>query len=115
MHSPNAIVRVLALSFAHSLSLLRTAVAMHAQANQHAYTVIDKASGEIIGSYLLMDLLPEHQGCEIGHIWYVFCRSRLRQSLSRLGPKGRGSGANTSTIFLLLQYAFEQMGCYRVQ
>jgi RimJ/RimL family protein N-acetyltransferase len=48
-----------------------------------------------------MDIRPEHRGLEIGGTWYAagFQRSPL----------------NTEAKYLLLQHAFEILGCIRVQ
>ena len=58
-------------------------------------------SGIIVGATRYMDIHPEHRGLEIGGTWY--------------SPDFQRSAVNTECKYLLLKYAFEQMGCVRVQ
>ena len=48
-----------------------------------------------------MTVRPEHRGLEIGHTW--------------LTPAAWGTGANAEAKFLLLEHAFERLGCVRVE
>jgi RimJ/RimL family protein N-acetyltransferase len=55
----------------------------------------------VVGSTSYMSLAPEHLRLEIGNTW--------------MSPSTWGSGANVEAKYLLLQHAFEVLGCRRVE
>jgi RimJ/RimL family protein N-acetyltransferase len=57
--------------------------------------------GEAVGSTRYLSLRPEHAGLEIGFTWY-------RRDLW-------GRGVNVESKLLLLEHAFERLGCLRVE
>lgn len=59
--------------------------ALTATAAVQSFTVVDNASGAIVGNYSYLDVTPRHRTVEIGNIW--------------LGPAGRGKGINTEVDF----------------
>ncbi|MEX2103033.1 MAG: GNAT family N-acetyltransferase [Gaiellaceae bacterium] len=65
------------------------------------FTVLDRASGEPIGSTRFLTLRPHHRGLEIGYTW--------------LAARAWGGGANVEGKLLLLGHAFERLGCIRVE
>ena len=65
-------------------------------ADRIAFAVIDERIGKAIGTTSFHDILPACQRLEIGYTWYA-------QSVWR-------THINTTCKFLLLQYAFEQLG-----
>jgi N-acetyltransferase len=65
-----------------------------------AFAIVD-AAGRAIGSTRYLNVRPEHRGLEIGWTW--------------LTPSSWGTGANVETKLLLLERAFEQLGCMRVE
>jgi RimJ/RimL family protein N-acetyltransferase len=65
------------------------------------FVVIHLASGRVAGATRYMDIHPEHRGLEIGGTWY--------------GLEFQRTAVNTECKFLLMQYAFETLGCIRVQ
>lgn len=69
--------------------------------DEAVFVVRSKESGNLIGSTRYMTLRPEHHGLEIGWTWLV--------------PSAWGSGANAEAKFLLLQHAFDELGCIRVE
>ena len=69
--------------------------------DEAVFVVRSRQSGELIGSTRYMTLRPEHHGLEIGWSWLV--------------PSAWGSGANAEAKFLLLQHAFDRLGCIRVE
>ncbi len=77
--------------------------ALDAQANglELPFAVLDKASGQCIGTTRLMQINPAHRSLEIGWTWY--------------GRAYWRTAVNTECKYLLLQYAFESLGCTRVQ
>jgi RimJ/RimL family protein N-acetyltransferase len=62
---------------------------------------LDRASGRMLGSTRYLTLRPEHRGLEIGHTWL---RSGMWQT-----------GANVEAKLLMLEHAFERVGCMRVE
>lgn len=69
--------------------------------DEAVFVVRSKQSGELIGSTRYMTLRPEHHGLEIGWSWLV--------------PSAWGSGANAEAKLLLLEHAFDRLGCIRVE
>lgn len=66
-----------------------------------AFAVVDRETGEAIGSTRYLDIAPEHRKLEIG---YTFIAKRYWRT-----------HVNTHCKFLLLQYAFERWNAQRVQ
>jgi RimJ/RimL family protein N-acetyltransferase len=65
------------------------------------FATILQATGEPVGSTSFCEVHEQDRGVEIGWTW--------------LTPAVWGGGANTEAKFLQLQYAFETLGCIRVQ
>jgi RimJ/RimL family protein N-acetyltransferase len=59
------------------------------------------AAGEVVGSTSYMSFAPEHLRLEIGSTW--------------MSPSTWSTGANVEAKYLLLQHAFESLGCRRVE
>jgi RimJ/RimL family protein N-acetyltransferase len=66
-----------------------------------AFATVLVATGTAIGSTRFLALRPEHLSLEIGWTW--------------LAPSAWGTGANTEAKLLQLEYAFEVLGCRRVE
>jgi RimJ/RimL family protein N-acetyltransferase len=66
-----------------------------------AFCVISKPAGRIAGSMCYGNLAPGEKRLEIGWSW--------------LGKEFRGAGINRWAKYLLLEYAFETLGCERVE
>lgn len=64
------------------------------------FAVIRGATGEVVGTSSYLDLDPPNRSLEIGFTWYV--------------PGVRGSAVNSATKLLMLEHAFERVGCERV-
>jgi RimJ/RimL family protein N-acetyltransferase len=79
---------------------LRDALDEVAAGRQARFTALD-ALGRPIGSTSYCGLRPEDRGIEIGWTWFT--------------PSVWGSGVNAEAKLLLLRYAFEQLGCQRVE
>jgi RimJ/RimL family protein N-acetyltransferase len=60
-----------------------------------------RSTGEIIGSTRFANFTPEHKRVEIGWTW--------------LSTKFQRSSANTEAKYLMLKYAFEELGLIRVE
>lgn len=77
--------------------------ALNAKTNGTAYpfVIIDRKNGRIIGSTRFCNATPEHKRLEIGYTWYAKAYQR--------------TAANTEAKFLLLNHAFERLGCIAVE
>jgi RimJ/RimL family protein N-acetyltransferase len=74
----------------------------HAELGDHVpFAVLATSTGEPIGSTRYLSLRPEHRGLEIGWTWLARCFW--------------SSGANVEAKLLLLEHAFERLGCMRVE
>lgn len=67
----------------------------------YPFIVFDKKSNEWCGSTRFYDIQHHHQTVQLGYTWY--------------GKKYQGSGINTASKYLMLQFAFETMHCERVE
>jgi N-acetyltransferase len=69
--------------------------------SEGVFAIVDRASGEPLGSTRYLSLRPEHRGLEIGWSW--------------LAPSAWRTGANVEAKLLLCEHAFERLGCLRVE
>src|SRR5215216_6441916 len=65
------------------------------------FAVIQLASSRVAGATRYLNIMPKDRGLEIGGTWY--------------GPEFQRTAVNTECKYLLLQHAFETLGCIRVQ
>lgn len=65
------------------------------------FAVIHLASGRVAGATRYLNIMPRDRGLEIGGTWY--------------GLEFQRTPVNTECKYLLLQHAFETLGCIRVQ
>ena len=65
------------------------------------FVAIYLASGRVAGATRYLNIMPKDRGLEIGGTWY--------------GPEFQRTLVNTECKYLLLQHAFETLGCIRVQ
>ena len=65
------------------------------------FAVVLKETGKAVGSTTYMDIRAAHRGLEIGMTWY--------------GKDYHGTLVNPEAKLLLLEHAFERLGCVRVQ
>lgn len=79
---------------------LSEALLARASQTQYAFAVTDKHSGTLAGSTRFYDIQPEHDTLLLGYTWY--------------GKAYQGTGLNTHCKYLLLHFAFEQLGAFRV-
>jgi RimJ/RimL family protein N-acetyltransferase len=77
------------------------ALGMREEQGAMPFAVIDRASGEVIGSTRYFNVEPRHRRLEIGHTWYA--------------KRAQRTGANTECKLLLLGHAFEQLRCIAVE
>ena len=80
---------------------LDTALQGRAAGTVMPFTIVDRASGRVIGSTRFWKIDRKHRKLEIGHTWLSASAQRTR--------------ANTEAKWLLLGYAFDVLQCVRVQ
>ena len=80
---------------------LEDALAASEAGSEGAFATVDAGTGEPIGSTRYLALRPEHRGLEIGWTW--------------LSPSRWQTGANVEAKLLMLEHAFERLGCLRVE
>jgi RimJ/RimL family protein N-acetyltransferase len=68
---------------------------------EHGFATLRAAGGEPLGSSSFLAPRPLHDGVEIGNTW--------------LHPAAWGGGANVEAKLLMLGFAFERLGCMRVE
>jgi N-acetyltransferase len=74
----------------------------HGERGEHVpFAVLTADTGEPLGSTRYLALRPEHRGLEIGWTW--------------LTRPAWSTGANVEAKLLLLEHAFERLGCMRVE
>jgi len=77
------------------------ALAASEAGTEGAFVTLDARTGAPLGSTRYLALRPEHRGLEIGWTW--------------LAPSRWKSGANVEAKLLMLEHAFEDLGCMRVE
>jgi N-acetyltransferase len=80
---------------------LENALADSSAGTEAAFATVDAVTGEPVGSTRYLTLRPEHRGLEIGWTW--------------LAPARWQTGANVEAKLLMLEHAFERLGCLRVE
>jgi len=76
---------------------IETALKGREEGHRFAFAVVDEATGKVLGCTSFHDILPAVRRVEIGYTWYC-------QSVQR-------SHVNTTCKLLLLQHAFDTLGC----
>lgn len=66
-----------------------------------AFAIVELASGRAVGTTSYFDIRPLHRGLEIGYTW--------------IARSAQGTRVNPEAKLLLLEHAFERLGCIRVQ
>ena len=80
---------------------LDAAIANREAGSELPFATIDLASGRPIGSSRYLSIVPEHRRLEIGWTWVARAFQR--------------SGVNREAKLLMLEHAFERIGCQRVE
>jgi RimJ/RimL family protein N-acetyltransferase len=80
---------------------LEATLAESAAGRECALATVSQVTGRVIGSTRFMALRPEHRGLEIGWTW-------LDSACWR-------TGANVEAKLLMLEHAFDVVGCIRVE
>jgi len=76
-------------------------LAEHAAGRLAPWAIIDVRTGSAVGVSTYLNLDPSHRRLEIGRTW--------------LGRRAQGTAVNPATKLLLLQRAFEDLGCVAVE
>lgn len=76
---------------------IEKALEMQAQGTRCALAVLDANSGKLLGTTSYHDIVPSAQRLEIGYTWYAASAQR--------------SHVNTAAKLLLMQHAFDTLGC----
>ena len=80
---------------------LEDALAASSAGTEAAFATVNASTGKPVGSSRYLALRPEHRGLEIGWTW--------------LAPSRWQTGANVEAKLLMLEHAFERLGCLRVE
>ena len=80
---------------------VHNAVAARKEGREYAFIVFDKPSGSYVGSTRFYDIQPLHKSLQLGYTWYAKAQ--------------QGTGLNKHCKYLLLSFAFEQLGIERVE
>ncbi|MBN7798483.1 GNAT family N-acetyltransferase [Parahaliea mediterranea] len=72
-----------------------------ATAGHLPFAIVENHKGRVVGSTRYLNIRQAHRGLEIGWTW--------------LGRDWQRTGVNTEAKFLLLEHAFERLGCIRVE
>ena len=77
------------------------ALANRAAGTEMPLVTIRREDDRVVGSTRYLALRPEHKSLEIGWTW--------------LTPEAWGTGVNVEAKLLMLEHAFERLGCLRVE
>ena len=80
---------------------MRAALETSEAGAEAAFATLDARSGAVIGSTRYLALRPEHLSLEIGWTW--------------ISPSQWRTGANVEAKLLMMEHAFESLGCRRVE
>ena len=76
---------------------IEDALTMREAGSRFAFAVIEASTGKVLGSTSYHDILPAVKRVEIGYTWY--------------GKSHQRSHVNTTCKLLMMQHAFETLGC----
>jgi RimJ/RimL family protein N-acetyltransferase len=79
---------------------IEDALAMREAGRRFAFAVMEAATGKVLGSTSYHDILPAVKRVEIGYTWY--------------GKSSQRSHVNTTCKLLMMQHAFDTLGCHVV-
>jgi N-acetyltransferase len=83
------------------LKYLQSAIAARENGTEYAFAIFSKPTGEFAGSSRFYDIQLNNKSTQLGYTWY--------------SKKYWGTGLNKNCKYLMLQFAFEQMGFNRVE
>lgn len=80
---------------------MATAISNAREGSELPFVTVDRPSGRPIGSSRYLNIVPDHRRLEIGWTW--------------VGADWQRGGANREAKLLMLEHAFESLGCHRVE
>ena len=80
---------------------INSAEEAHAASTALVFAIIERATGELVGSTGFLAIVPRDRRLEIGGTW--------------LTPRVQRTAVNTECKYLLLRHCFEDLGCLRVE
>ena len=80
---------------------LNIAVKARAEGKEYPFIVFDKRTNQYAGSTRFYDIQPDYKTLQLGYTWY--------------GQNFQGTGLNKQCKYLILSFAFEQLGQERVE
>lgn len=80
---------------------IESALRQQAAGKSLPFATVDKSSGKVVGGTRFLNIVPEHRRLEIGSTW--------------LAQPWRRTAINTEAKLLMLEHAFERLGCVRVE
>ena len=80
---------------------LNIAVKARAEGKEYPFIVFDKRTNQYAGSTRFYDIQADYKTLQLGYTWY--------------GQKFQGTGLNKQCKYLILSFAFEQLGQERVE
>lgn len=80
---------------------IEKALAQHQADTSLPFVVIDNKTQRVVGCTRICNALSAHKRVEIGYTWYA--------------KSAQKTGINSQTKLLLLEHAFEQLGCIAVE
>jgi RimJ/RimL family protein N-acetyltransferase len=80
---------------------IESALRQQALGSTLPFATIEKSSGRTVGGTRFLNIVPEHRRLEIGSTW--------------IAKPWRRTAINTEAKFLMLEHAFERLGCVRVE
>jgi RimJ/RimL family protein N-acetyltransferase len=83
------------------LEWVERALANRDSGTEHPWVTVDRATGRPIGSSRYLNIVLEHRRLEIGWTWVTTAWQRR--------------GANREAKLLMIEHAFERLGCMRVE
>ncbi|WP_421617727.1 GNAT family N-acetyltransferase [Brevibacillus sp. TJ4] len=83
------------------IAYIETALRNERLGTELPFAIVERGSGQVIGSTRFLGISPADRGLEIGSTW--------------LTPSVWKTSVNTECKYLLLRHCFEELGCIRVQ
>jgi RimJ/RimL family protein N-acetyltransferase len=80
---------------------IESALRQQAAGSALPFATVEKSSGQVVGGTRFLHIVAEHRRLEIGSTW--------------IAQPWRRTAINTEAKFLMLEHAFERMGCIRVE
>ncbi|HEY9404080.1 MAG TPA: GNAT family protein [Pyrinomonadaceae bacterium] len=80
---------------------IESALRQQAWGSALPFATVEKSSGQVVGGTRFLHIVPEHRRLEIGSTW--------------IAQPWRRTAINTEAKFLMLEHAFDRLGCIRAE